>query len=752
MKGVKDLIKKKIYSFILSFTMILSVFAVGVSAENTVISNLIVVGGNAEVTVSWNNGDMSSVARIEVYEGTTRLASSAANAKAGVTVVGTDNNRLSKESNKGIIVNISGLANDSEHTYKVVTTSSADGTRTEYVTNTAATSASDKITDGWKKSYSGYAKSYAETTYDEAIVGGVSLKIVSAADSDNVQKIIPELVSELTEGNMYKLEFYAKSDDDGKITVSAEQVVEKTLTSEWKKYTQIFEYIGEAPGFAINSRTSGVYIDWVTLYETDSDGNNLSDNFVLNGNFESTASGEASVVPEAFNFMVAGRDRSVVVSWRNPKANNIKKITVFNENGEAIADSTGSDISTVSEASNSIQVNDLSNGKKYKYSLRIDYSGGLSYCTEAVSNTLGDEGQMLWGAPKGVQAPTGWLESVAGNTYTKFEVTSKEKYDGNASLLVRNNLDSEKSNTFQRFGADVPEESGKTYRLNFYAKAVNVSMFVILYNKDGKEERISVNLGTNDWKQYSFDVPSHPKFQFERRADALYLDNCELYEIDADGNKIGDNLITNGGFEEGFNEAAPAEVENVSGELGMDNAYIAWKSEPTDASYIHVYTKNGDSEYLRAIVNPGVRAVMLDGGIANEFIIRTVNSSGIESEGVTVSCTPADVEISEPVLSLDGQEIENLVPGKVNVSMKIKNNGMGDEYSAVLIVGLYEGNVMKQYKTQYKLLPELGISAAPVEFSIDADVDEVTENTTLKVFVWDSMENRNSISDMTIFK
>ncbi len=752
MKGVKDLIKKKIYSFVLSLAMILSVFTAGVSAENVAISNLIAVGGDAKVTVSWSNVDMSSVARIEVYEGTTRLASSAANAKAGVTVVGTDNNRLSKESNKGIIVNISGLANDSEYTYKVVTTSSADGTRTEYVTNTAETSASDKITDGWKKSYSGYARSYAETTYDEAIVGGVSLKIVSAADSDNVQKIIPELAYELTEGNKYKLEFYAKSDDDGKITVSAEQVVEKTLTSEWKKYTQIFEYIGEAPGFAINSRTSGVYIDWVTLYETDSDGNNLSDNFVLNGNFESTASGEASVVPEALNFMASGRDRSLIVSWRNPKADNIKKITVYNENGEAIADSTGSDISTASEASNSIQVNDLSNGKKYKYSLRIDYSGGLSYCTEAVSNTLGDEGQMLWGAPKGVQAPTGWLESVAGNTYTKFEVTSKEKYDGNASLLVRNNLNSEKSNVFQKLGADMTVEAGKTYRFSFYAKAVNTDMFVILYDKDGKEERQSVNIGTDDWKQYTYDFQSHPQFQFERRADALYIDNCEFYEIDADGNQIGENLITNGGFEDGYNEVVPGEVNGVSGELGMDTAYIAWNSEPADASYIHIYTKNGDGEYLRAIVNHGERAVVLNGGISSEFVIKTVNSSGIESEGVTVVCTPADVEISQPSLTLDGQETDVLTPGKFNVSAKIKNNNMGDEYSAVLIVGLYEGNVMKQYKTQYKLLPELGISAAPVEFSIDVDVDEVTENTTLKVFVWDSMENRNSISDMTIFK
>ena len=82
--------------------------------------------------------------------------------------------------------------------------------------------------------------------------------------------------------------------------------------------------------------------------------------------------------------------------------------------------------------------------------------------------------------------------------------------------------------------------------------------------------------------------------------------------------------------------------------------------------------------------------------------------------------------------------------GTANVSIDIKNNGMGDDFTAQLIVAVYEGeDILKNVKaTGITKIEQTGASAIPVTLTQSITVPT---GCTLKVYLWDSLDSMKPI-------
>lgn len=737
---------KKIIAAILCVITVALQLSVVSAEQAAAIERIIAVGCNGNVSLSWYNNNMDNVAKIELYnESNVRLASTSANPKNGVTVSGTTNNRIPKINGSTVHINIPNLTSGVKYKYSVKITSNDAQVNTLNFESTKL-SADYGMPTGWRTEYSGNALSKAEkVSSEDAAVGSYVLCVLSNADAENAQKIIPELATPLETGKKYRFEFYAKGNGTNSLDICSETV--NINSSTWKKYSADFEYDQAVPSITVKDICEGVYLDWVTCRELDDNGNIIGNNLLTDGNFEQT-SGDDDGSTGIKNIIAVGRDSSFSVSWINPSRDDISKIEVTDETGSIVGESGNGDILLSSGAYNHISVR-AENGSRHKCTLKIKYKDGSSSVTQVLSNVLNDAGQMLWGAPVGVQNISGWKEAVNAQLYTKLTQTAKDKHSGEAALLVRAYLDAPLSNTYMRFGPDLKEElkaDGK-YLFSYWRKGKNVkALKTVIADND-----ITDTVGNSDWQEikHTFTGNYLPLFKFETGMEELYIDDVCLYELDEDDNIIGENLLVNGGFEDGFDKTTAGEVSDVVYTTKLDTGKITWSGEPQEAEYILVYNKYGNEEFLRAIVLKGVKEVELDADAAPEVILKTMTASGTESQGIAAVSTPAALEIAAPIVKINGEIAESLSAGTINITRKIKNNAQSDDTTAVMIAGIYEGDLLKQYKVCSKLLPKTGNA---VTYTLELNLDAVGEKIALKIFTWDSMTSRRSMAEPIILK
>jgi len=450
------------------------------------------------------------------------------------------------------------------------------------------------------------------------------------------------------------------------------------------------------------------------------------------------------------NFMAAGRDRSLSVSWRNPERSDITSITVYDKDGNVVS---GENVSLESGACNYIDIGNLSNGTRYIYSIKITYADGTEYTGECISNELNDLGATWFGTPKGTQGLYGWSEGVSGIPHVKMSVTNEVSHSGSASLFVRSNLSGAIAHTYQNFGPDIAGTltPGAKYRFTFWAKGVNANVYYASYGSrhDAGTESVSDTPGTRDWIQKSFDFVATedanklPYFQFDNGYEELYIDDVSVYLLDENGNTTGNNLLINGGLE--YNTLSVQAVNNVTAVSKNGVVTVNWTDVPgegyTDAVNVVVYEEY--EGYLNPVkVAPAETGKVVFESDAEEVVVKTVNSQGVEAASETVQVT----KLVDPYLyteldirDANGEVPEYPDPGSYTVTTTVTNQTAGDDFAPALAAAVYDGDgKLIDVDLQALTIAEGASQKLQVTVEIPNDWENIY---TIKVFLWEGLSN-----------
>lgn len=307
--------------------------------------------------------------------------------------------------------------------------------------------------------------------------------------------------------------------------------------------------------------------------------------------------------------------------------------------------------------------------------------------------------------------PSNW--KLSGSNYADKCVIKHEKtetYEGNGALYIK--WDSGYvANTYAHILCrSFSLETGKTYRLGFYAKTVSGERMFAKWAWDWTDiYRASAEAGleAEEWTYYSQDFT--PKTSgawmglFIDSKCEYYMDNVTLYELDENGEPVGENIMINGDFESG--DFIPCgDVSNVSTKPLDSSVLLSWDN-PTDSdfSYVNVYAVNeetGEETFaVSAIPESGeTRSSVIVGDLENDklytFRLYAVDTGDNLSGGVSTFGLPVvdryyadDVKVKR---TDNGKEISAITSGALEVFTNVTNNTYDEGLTAILISTLYK--------------------------------------------------------------
>jgi len=175
---------------------------------------------------------------------------------------------------------------------------------------------------------------------------------------------------------------------------------------------------------------------------------------------------------------------------------------------------------------------------------------------------------------KAGQIPNGWYCQGAGGAEGSAIITDEKAHSGKNSLVITNNTPYAANtylNTFTRFNV----EEGKKYEFGCYAKGVGVGAAAMSVDWVG---RIGLNIFSNfDWMEFKSTYTStkngQADFQFlmDSIVKKLYIDDLYVYELDENGERTGDNLISKTGFEDDDSDVVIPTVIMTESEKKLGN-------------------------------------------------------------------------------------------------------------------------------------------------------------------------------------
>lgn len=442
------------------------------------------------------------------------------------------------------------------------------------------------------------------------------------------------------------------------------------------------------------------------------------------------------------------------VSWRNPKSSEVTKIALYDVNTNTLL---AENFDTSSDKVQEHKTTEYAQNDSQIYRLDFTFNDGV-----VKSYTTGYTPGKSWSYKIGT-----W-EYVAGEPKAPAKMMADDKvfHDAAPSLRVFSNAtagqNNEASTTMIRLSVSGAKFStDKKYQIEGYFKSNNQGyLYARPFNNTGNNYRIYDPIcgnwnarfkTTTEWTKFTTDaitakyaVPASDtdtvlQFSLIDSAEDFWLDDLTVYELDADGNPTGNNLV------EGIGaiDAAEKPAELTAGEVtnSVNSAMLRWTAAD-DAAYVAVYDKAVGTDVPIAYVPAEmgyVELANLTGGNTYNFLLKAVNSEGRESaNGVSATAQPLpeDLIVSDFTVNTSG--------GTANVSIDIKNNGMGDNFTAQLIVAVYEGeDILKNVKaTGITKIAQTGASASPVTLTQSITVPT---GCTLKVYLWDSLDSMKPI-------
>lgn len=489
----------------------------------------------------------------------------------------------------------------------------------------------------------------------------------------------------------------------------------------------------------------------------------------------------AVIDPNAF---VTGRSGEMVISWQNSNCAAITRVRVEDENGTIVADSDNppSEDDNPNKDMISTKAGDLC-----RYTL-TSYKNNEYHSFKIITETdFGSIVQTVTGNPE-VKEYTSKLVDVTekmhmnvlrGNESTAFSDIwyEVENENGNHSLKVVNHYLKTwmPSNTYVDFGKKKGEldlKPNTKYKLEFKYKG-----YLYAWQKVFVHDQSGTSYGTVDISSTTTNVTNWSTFTktvtTDGNADSrgfvfyfgcgsggpMWIDDIRLTEVDTN------NVIYSENFESGV-VTYDAALTDVSVTAADESAVIKWTA-PEDSDdvkdLVKIFAEHEGNKYLAAIVEPSLGEYTVT-GLSNEsdykFTVQLVDSNGHTAEAKTASATPEApaCKIKNVVLCDkygDKTEQDSLSAGEYKVSADVKNNGMGNSFTAQLIVCLYDGDTLYEAKaskvtsisqTAWKNDPETLLTDTFTVPSLEG------HNFTLKAYIWDSLTGMNKLESVTLFK
>ena len=461
-------------------------------------------------------------------------------------------------------------------------------------------------------------------------------------------------------------------------------------------------------------------------------------------------------------YTYGGTGGALTVSFKNPKVDDITSIGLYDVNGDKEALVSGTDFSTASGAANYYTIGGLTNGTLYKYKLRVTTaSGGLTEydiagkpAAGAYSMNFNTDGTNHYWKKEFVREN--------GNTaYPPIDFKVMQNPDSQESDYVLNvvsNLKAYSAKTFASLTYNFTDQmtAGTTYRLKFKYKTL----------ADGARPKIAINnselgyidLNSNGWQSASFDFADKNaatnviKISFTNPLEGIYLDKFELVPV-VEGTE-GKNILTKGDFDIAAEETPAFTVDTVNAEASHSSAKIDYTVSAI-GKFVRIYEKTEDGLNLISVEQPTAKSgtVTLN-NLTNDktynLVVTTSNWKDIESAGYEFSVTPVPlpVDISEFVLTKDGSAVQSLTAGTHSAKVSIKNNRMGDGYTAQLIAAVYDGNKLISAKASNVItIPQTASVEADTVLTVDDIVIPSLDSGayTVKLMLWDSLDDMNPL-------
>jgi len=512
--------------------------------------------------------------------------------------------------------------------------------------------------------------------------------------------------------------------------------------------------------FRFYGGTSGAIIDDVSLIK---DG--TEDNLITKGGFEEALEEEEEVETEydqtpytPVNIIASPSTTGVVLSWKNPEAKTLSKISVYDitdGKNELLADNIGTTASKIIYH----QVDGFASGEDYQLKLVFTFSdkGDFAYYIKGAASTKTTENAGEWQIDRTRKDGVDYCP-------IDFSIDTTEKKSGEASLNIQANLD----RTVQELKASIylnarlasRMEVGKTYQVSFWIKGEEVSTAPQITMQwiefDDHVRAFDELKGTYDWTEvkvkYTYTEKSSFYFVYDGYCKNMWLDDVEIYELDEEGNvsEGAENLVPAGGFEDiAKNEVAKiSNLKAIPTPGGLD---LNWNISDESCKYVEIYEKYYDKYLYRgtAIKDSKISLTNLVQGKEYTFSLVPVNNDNIKGipQEVTATTILPEYEIGKVILKCEGEEVETLKgAGEYTVTFSVKNNVFEDGMNVEQFVAVFdENNVLWKIVSTKKTISKTGHRKPYTNITTSFTVPE--DNYTAEYFVFDDRSTMNIIGE-----
>ena len=362
-------------------------------------------------------------------------------------------------------------------------------------------------------------------------------------------------------------------------------------------------------------------------------------------------------------------------------------------------------------------------------------------------------GQSFWQSPNGVQIDT-------DKNFMRMTTDKSLVCDGNGSLIIEIAEQMDNLN-FQAAQNVEGLKPGKSYILTGKFNVPSASWrYRLMFGNEALVNIGNIVKTCGEWSdaEYVFEYKStSAELRIQSSGSGrLSADNISLREVlfDEAGKVIGygEELLENGGFEDGLDMTPPGEVTGIVTKNRDSGAEITWKNpRDTDFCAVYVYDVTDGKKLLQKVTDNGISLSGLTNGRTYTYLICTADLSGNISDGVTVeACPVADpVKIGTPELLLDGKPAASVTKGRLSARVSLKNNAMAEDYSAELILVLLKDGALCNIVSDCKIIERTDDGLPYTGLSAELDVPE-GEGYGAAVYLWDSITGMEALCDALV--
>lgn len=468
-----------------------------------------------------------------------------------------------------------------------------------------------------------------------------------------------------------------------------------------------------------------------------------------------------------------GFDGRIMILWRNANYNEIKSVSITDENGAVVAQSNTDDpVSTAANAVNRFIVANCSENTFYSFNLVTELENGQKFTQPVCGTYYADDGIAQNGGytySLGGSSMFSITEKIENNpqrlTERSAEIDNTDAASGQHSLKIINGSKNDWDNgLFLDSAADVLE-ANSTYKVTFMVKG-SLYAWQKLYawnSGEGGGSNLVIDLESTDvtydnWteKSYTFttgdESSAHYRgitFTIQNNAGDFAIDDIKLEKLTSDG--AVEKVVLNEGFENcDKNEST---VENLKAIAKDGKAVLSWTAPGVDdgtTKVVRLYAKKGVNKYLIGTVSPlksGIEIDELENNKEYTFYAETIKENGAISDARTVSVTPVPDPYRVSKITLMDNTETAIVPGQLKAGAykaesDVKNNSAGENFTAELIVCLYDGATLIDAKTTGAV--KITQSAENLEPTTLTTPEITVPNTDghdykIKTYLWNSL-------------